>query len=571
MIRLFSSRFLLVFSIATLSLGSSLHTWAQFETRATSAIQGGAFSLAAGDFNGDHKTDVAIIGNGLSVLLGNGDGTFQPPTSYKIPLSYSLAVADFNGDGKLDIAVANLNSNPSTVSVYLGNGDGTFKTPILSNTTAGSYSIAVGDFNNDRVPDLVLIDPPYVSVLLGNGDGTFQPPNDNNSFAGPQALAVGDFNGDHKVDVLVAGSFGGTSQVGVLLGNGDGTLQSSLTYVVNSFGPESVAVGDFNRDGKLDAAVGTSFPEVIVLLGRGDGSFQPEADYSADGDEGSVQAADLNGDGILDLSVTGFSNPSGANQLLGVGDGTFQSAQFFPAGKSVGNLWIADLNGDQQPDLVLSDRNLGVITLLNTGALSFSPSTSLTFPAQGINSVSVPQSVTLTNTGLIPLSIKAIKASGPFKTSDDCESRLASGASCNIKAVFEPNVVGSLPGAITLIDSASAKPQFIELSGEGTALQLLPIELNFGLQKVGTASQPQRITVTNKSNSTVTLTGNGTGGREQDEFSEKCGCGPTLAAGNSCTMSVRFTPAKTGARTADAYINISGGISPTVSLTGTGT
>jgi hypothetical protein len=195
--------------------------WAQFETRAIQpgAPYYGAFSIASGDFNNDGKLDIAVTGdNGFTIWLGNGDGTFQKPIFVSTALSDALAVADFNHDGNLDIVVANADQNPNTVSVYLGNGDGTFKAPIKSNTTGSSGFIAVGDFNNDGKPDIVVIDNPYISVLLGNGDGTFQPPSNNNSFVGAEWVAVGDFNNDHKLDVVVVGSFGANSERGCCSG-----------------------------------------------------------------------------------------------------------------------------------------------------------------------------------------------------------------------------------------------------------------------------------------------------------------------------------------------------------------
>ena len=185
--------------------------------------------MASGDFNGDGKLDLVVLDDGgFSVSLGNGDGTFQKPTFYPTQLSYSLAVADFNNDGNLDIVVANENLSPSTVSVYLGNGDGTFRSPIDSNTTNYNEFVAVGDFNGDGKMDIVVVENPYISVLWGNGDGTFQAPSDNDSFVGAQNVAVGDFNNDHKVDVVVVGFFGGSQNIGVLLGNGDPRCRTRL-------------------------------------------------------------------------------------------------------------------------------------------------------------------------------------------------------------------------------------------------------------------------------------------------------------------------------------------------------
>jgi hypothetical protein len=223
----------------------------------------------------------------------------------------SVLVDDFNGDGILDVAVTNQYSN--SVSVLLGNGDGSFRP--AQNYYAGTlpFGLAVGDFNGDGKQDLVVTnDLPLgrVSVLLGNGDGSFQPPLTYSlESAFPISVAVGDFNGDGKLDVVTANDAG--FSVTVLLGNGDGSFQSPVQYAVpaSSF----VAVADFNRDGVLDL-VTTGFtsdsPRYVasVLLGKGDGSFAPPLAYEVGQDSRSVAVGDLNGDGFPDIVTANFES-----------------------------------------------------------------------------------------------------------------------------------------------------------------------------------------------------------------------------------------------------------------------
>src|SRR5258708_2851288 len=473
----------------------SAAAWAQFETRATNPFPEGSFCIATGDFNHDGKPDVVMtVNGGFAVALGNGDGTFQATVFYPTQLSYFLAVADFNGDGNLDIVTADDNLGPSTVSVYLGNGDGTFKTPpVVSGTTNPNVFVVVGDFNRDGKPDIAVIDLPYISVLLGNGDGTFGPPSDNSSLAGAKWLAVGDFNHDHKLDVLATGQFGAGYNIGVLLGNGDGTLQNSLSQST-IYVPAAVAAGDLNGDGKMDAVLGYDLGGIGVFLGNGDGTLQSPVIYNTTGlGGGQVVVRDLNLDGKLDIAVpstSGTSQIGGVDVFWGNWDGTLQPAQLFESSVS-GLPVVDDLNGDGLPDFALGNFFYGEGTVLTTGVLGFSPTTPPTFPAQLISTTTSPQTVTLTHDGMSALSITSIKVSGEFKESNTCGKSLAAGAQCTVNSLVQPTTTGSLTGLITLVDSASSKPQFIELLGARTAIKLSAGSLNFASQKVGTKKQSQ--------------------------------------------------------------------------------
>jgi hypothetical protein len=571
----FSIRRLLCFVILLVCLaGTDPPAFAQFETRATAAFPQGAYSIAEGDFNNDGKLDVVVlVDEGFAVALGNGDGTFQKPVYHRrAQLAYSLAVGDFNNDGNLDIVFANL--GPSTVDVYLGNGDGTFKAPISSNTTEGSYFVAVGDFNNDKKMDLAIIDPPYISVLLGNGDGTFQAPSDNSSFPDAVWLALADFNNDHNLDVVAVEYSGASYSLGVLLGNGNGTLQDSITTPLE-YVPASVAAGDMNHDGNMDAVVGNDLGGATVFLGDGNGSFRPGVSYEATGiASGIVVVSDLNLDGNLDVADPSGPSP-GVDVFWGNGDGTLQPAVLYPTGASSGTPVVGDLNGDGLPDFTFATSFL-TTTMLNTGVVSFSPTTApLSFPVQLINTVGKQQSVKLTNNGKNSLLISSTKVSGPFSMTTTCKSSLAAGATCSLSAEFKPKVAGTQTGLITINDSASSKPQFVELSGSATAIKLSPTSLTFGDQKVGTKSGSQTVTATNQGTKAVTFSSVGVGSEDNQDFSASGNCTPDpIEPGASCTMSVAFDPTQTGARSASLYFNFppfSSSVSPApVALSGTG-
>ena len=296
----------------------------------------------------------------------------------------SVAVGDFNGDGILDLAVANYEySETGSVTVLLGNGDGTFS-PTASNPSAGegAISIAVGDFNGDGIPDLAIANfrSYTITILLGSGDGSFTATASSlGTGEYPSYVAIGDFNGDGIPDLAVANS--GDSSVKIFLGKGDGTFKSISPVSKTGADPVSIGVGDFNGDGVLDLAVLSGnrnsqvSDTVTILLGYGDGTFRaaassPEAGlYST-----SMAVADLNGDGILDLAIVNLRGNS-ATVLLGNGDGTFSPTASSPsAGSAPISIAVGDFNGDGIPDLAVVNNDTDSVTiLLGNGDGTFSP------------------------------------------------------------------------------------------------------------------------------------------------------------------------------------------------------
>jgi hypothetical protein len=355
-------------------------------------------AVAMSDFNSDGHLDLAVVNANfpsagtVSVLLGKGDGTFQAAPSYLVGLyPLSVAVADFNSDGIADLVLANqgVAPNSGTVSVLLGNGDGTFHLAATFADGSGPRSVAVGDFNGDGKPDIVTtnfyqqairsggrIIESDVRVLLGNGDGTFQHAEPFAAASGPWAVAVGDFNGDSLADLAVANQGGISDQgagVSILLGNGDGTFQAAQNYPAGAR-PVSLAVGDFNGDGRLDLAVGDSDANAVrILLGNGDGTFQAAQSYALGGYPSSLVVADLNRDGAADLAVT---NEDGGtlNILLGNGDGTFQAPQGYAVGLSPACVASGDYNHDGIVDLTVANFDDGTVSiLLGNGDGTFRP------------------------------------------------------------------------------------------------------------------------------------------------------------------------------------------------------
>jgi hypothetical protein len=296
-----------------------------------------------------------------AVTYGSGGGGAQ-----------SLAVADVNGDGVPDLAIANIYSN--TLGILLGNSDGTFQAAATYGSGGyGTASVAVADVDGDGRPDLLVANEcaipissgvcysnGSVGVLLGNGDGTFQTAlSYDPGRPVSNSIAVADFNGDGNPDVVV-GNF--NDSVGILLGNGDGTFQLGAIY--SSQAEFSVAVADVNGDRKPDLLVANLYNDVAMLLGNGDGTFQPAVVYNPGGfDASSIVAHDVNGDGKPDLLITNwfvnnqdFKADGVVGVLLGNGDGTFKPAVTYDSGGlQPSSIAVADMNGDGKPDLLVGN------------------------------------------------------------------------------------------------------------------------------------------------------------------------------------------------------------------------
>jgi Bacterial Ig-like domain (group 3)/FG-GAP-like repeat/Transmembrane protein 131-like N-terminal len=725
-----------------------------------------AAAVAVADVNGDGKLDVLVTNSCVSssdcssigtvgVLLGNGDGTFQPAMTYNSGGNQpsSIAVADVNLDGKPDLLVANLCcGDDSPLGVLLGNGDGTFQPAVTY--SAGGYetgSISAADLNGDGKSDLVVANQCVngscgqgnVGVLLGNGDGTFQSVVPYSAGSLPNTVTVADVNKDGKPDLLVGDQCGNCSGiVRVFLGNGDGTFEPGANYNSGGYAATSVTIADVNGDGKLDLIVSNlcvsstdcSGGTVGVLLGNGDGTFQTAVTYGSGGSYPfSVAVADANGDGKPDLLaanecsdssctygsvavlintsisptatvLTSSQNPSSYGQAVtltatvtsqGFKGPPTGTVSFFDGTRNIGNSQInssgaatlttstlavgthsmtATYNGDanfagstspilnqvvQGAIVVLSPTRLdfgkqtvGIasspknVTLMNTGnvvlnimsigivgtnrgdfaqtnncgtsipangsctinvtftpratgtrngavsvednapgspqkvpltgvgvlpAVTFSP-TKLNFPTQVVFTTSASQPVTLTNTGSGTLLITNISVTAEFRQTNNCPASLDPQGSCTINIQFHPRDKGLQSGSINVADNAPGSPQKLPLAGTGTWVRLLPPELKFGSQPVGTKSLPRKIILMNKGDGAVNISAISITGVDASDFAETDNCGNQVPSGGSCFIKVTFKPLKKGKRTADVSVHDDGGGSPQkVGLTGTGT
>ncbi len=335
---------------------------------------GAPTSLAVADVSLDGRLDIVVTNQSThkaSVLLNaspaNGPLSFGTPTSYGVvSQAISVDAGDFDTDGKLDLAVAN--SNVNSLSVLRGTGGGGFG-PVTNSPVSTPEFVTKGDFNRDGKLDLVVANSNagYASVLLGLGGGTFGAATNNPAGISPHTVAVADLSGDGILDLALA-DYGGFGAIRVLLGQAGGTFAAAVGYPVVGHGVQGIAAGDLNGDGKIDLAVADWTMDVMcVLLGQGGGVFGAATTYPTPDNPAYVAMADFNQDGRLDLATANYNSNSASVFLNQTPDGgalSLGAPTNYGTGAVAAYVVAADLNGDGRLDLAVANHGANTISVL---------------------------------------------------------------------------------------------------------------------------------------------------------------------------------------------------------------
>jgi hypothetical protein len=409
-----------------------------------------SMDAVVGDFNGDGISDAAIgLNSGFEIYRGSKTGALTLAQTYNFTGLYPLtAAADVNGDGKLDLVF--WAGGAGGVPVVLGNGDNTFQSPIVSSGCVPTSTYAIADFNNDHKPDFVYLQNDSLYVCLGNGDGSFAA-SSGGVFVGTHtnSLVAADFNNDGKLDVAVSSDSG----LAILLGNGDATFQPP-NYVVQTPG-FFFAAADYNGDGNIDL-IGCC--PASTYLGNGDGTFKTPLPQLNLGLVGSSTVVDMNGDGKPDLvSIAGDSNGSYLEINFGNGDGNFGApivpTRWNSTGQRISSFLIGDFNGDKLLDVAVSwfdhsGAGSGTAIFLNTTPPV--PQIGLVLP-QGETS---SQTVSAGGVATYTLSIGGIGWTGQASLS--CAGAPAK-AICSFPSGAMMNISGSSATPLTVTVSTTAR------------------------------------------------------------------------------------------------------------------
>jgi hypothetical protein len=372
--------------------------------------------------HGDLQTEELYVAYGIpgpNLLLGNVQGIYSDESGASLG---PLGIGDFDHNSTQDLLIAQ--------GVFLNSGNGSFSGPgpAPSNIGTSKHTIAdrdtaVGDLNRDGFADLVTVGATELTVTLGRGDLTFKTAV-NHSLGGTDgnAVVVKDINGDGKLDAITANY--GSSSVSVFLGKGDGTFQPVKEYTVTSH-PVDIAIGDFNKDGKLDIAA-ASATKITILLNNGLGGFTTGTTFTAGTAVAGIAAASLRGNGLADLMVVDSSQRS-LRLFYNNGGATFGSAVVFPLGAIPTSIVVTDVNGDGASDVAVAMSHSSAIPVfLNHGGTSLEQSMGPTSPGgstfvvslkvtQGVKGDPTPTGTVTFRDGTNPLATVALSG-GTAKT-----------------------------------------------------------------------------------------------------------------------------------------------------------
>ena len=511
--------------------------------------------VTTAEFTSSGQLDLAVAtgNNTISMLLGNGSGTYPTHVQYAVPGNpVAIIHGDFNGDGKMDVATAD--QYGSEVSVLLGNGDGTLQTHVEYAVGNEPLALATADLNGDGKLDIVTANynANTVSVLLGNGDGTFKTHVDYKTGNCPSGVAIGDFNGDGKLDLVVVNNTDST--VSILLGNGDGTFQTAVPYNT-AINPNSVVVGDFTGSGVLDLAVGTSNKSVSVLLGNGNGTFQNHKEYGIGANAVVVAAADMNSSGKLSLISANYTDNT-VSVLVSNGNGTFKTESVFPTNGGPSGIAVGDFNDDGKLDIAVTDTSANTVSVLLDTDITLSP-TLLPYAVQTSGEKSAGKTITVKNTGTTTYTLGNLSIVGSytsdFSQTNTCGATLAAGKTCVYTVYFEPTASETANAQYLLTPSGGANYIGWQMTGSGNIpIMLTPRTQTFtGWQLDGTCSKGKTNTFTNESGVDIyftSITEQGSAGADYTFTSTCAGGGPPfnysvpLLPGASCVSTVEFCP-----------------------------
>jgi hypothetical protein len=548
------------------------------------------YYMTSADFNNDHKLDLAISnfgggtsGNGVvAVLLGKGTGTFSE-TDYQVGFGSSgIVAADLNGDGASDLAVVNRSDN--TVSIMINDKTGKF--PLTSPTYPtgkAPVAVAAGNFRLTGHMDLAVVNNTdnTVSILPNDGTGKFGSPTTLTlpANSGPAAIATGDFNGDGHPDLAV----GAGNSILIFINNA-GTFGTPTNINLNT-PPLWIATASLRNNSILDLVVAYN-SGVDVLLGKGNGTFAAPVSYPtpSNSETSAVAIGDLNADGIPDLLLANTGDSTGG-VMLGKGDGTFQpEIRYQTSSPTDGGgttsptaVLVGDFNNDSFNDFVVLDNDSHYTFYPNTPAAAVWPMT-LKFPTLQLGQTSSAETSNLYNSGVAALKPKfKISPADYVPTSNTCGTTLATSATCNVSVTFSPQDINARAGSISISDNATLTPQKISLSGTGSDVNVSPDPVSFGNVAHG-SSATLVVTIKNLSGGafpahSLTFTSIAVSGTDFTLVNNGCPVSSSsLAAGASCQVKVQFTPAAAGTFSGTLTITDSGGGSPQkIELKGTGT